>query len=113
MPFINAKVSVPLNEQKREAIKTAFGQSISVMEKGESYLMVGFEDEVPLYFSGEKQEKCAFVEIKVFGELDPDQASSMTEFVCKTMDMVLGIPGDRVYVTYQGISDWGWNGRNF
>ena len=113
MPFINTKVSVPLNEQKREAIKTAFGQSISVMGKGESFLMVGFEDEVPLYFGGEKQEKCAFVEIKVFGEVDPEQASSMTELVCKTMDMVLGIPADKVYVTYQGFTDWGWNGRNF
>ena len=25
----------------------------------------------------------------------------------------LGIPQDAVYVTYSGISDWGWNGRNF
>lgn len=113
MPFINAKVSVPLTEEKRIALKTAFGQSISVMGKGESFLMVGFEDEVPLYFGGEKQEKCAFVDIRVYGPVDPEQASSMTEFVCKTLDMVLGIPADKVYVTYQGVKDWGWNGKNF
>ena len=100
MPFINTKVSVPLTEEKRIAIKTALGQSIALMGKGESFLMVGFEENVPLYFGGEKQEKCAFVEIKVFGEVDPDQASAMTEMVCRTLDMVLGIPADKVYVTY-------------
>ena len=25
----------------------------------------------------------------------------------------LGIPGNAVYVTYHGVSDWGWNGQNF
>ena len=113
MPFINTKVSVPLTEEKRIAIKTALGESIALMGKGESFLMVGFEENVPLYFGGEKQEKCAFVEIKVFGEVDPGQASAMTEMVCRTLDMVLGIPADKVYVTYQGYTDWGWNGKNF
>lgn len=113
MPFINMKVNVPLTEEKRIALKTAFGESISVMGKGESYLMVGFEDDVPLYFGGEKQEKCAFVDIKVFGEVNPNQANQMTALVCSTLEMVLGIPAERTYVTYQGFSAWGWNGRNF
>lgn len=113
MPFINTKVSVPLTEEKRIALKAAFGESIAVMGKSESYLMVGFEDNVPLYFGGEKQEKSAYVDIKVFGEVNPDQANQMTALVCQTMEMVLGIPADKTYVTYQGISDWGWNGKNF
>ena len=113
MPFINAKVSVPLTEEKRVAIKTALGKSISVMGKGERFLMLGFEENVPLFLGGEKQEKCAFVDIKVFGEVNPDQANQMTALVCQTMEMVLGIPADKTYVTYQGLSDWGWNGRNF
>lgn len=113
MPFINTKVSVPLTEEKRIAIKTAFGESITVMGKGESFLMVGFEENVPMYFGGEKQEECAFVEIKVFGEVNPNQANQMTMLVCQTMEMVLGIPSNKTYVTYQGISDWGWNGKIF
>ena len=113
MPFINTKVSVPLTEEKRIAIKTAFGESITVMGKGESFLMVGFEENVPLYFAGEKEEKCAFVDVRVFGAVDPDQASDMTKLICQTLEMVLGIPASKTYVTYQGFADWGWNGRNF
>ena len=67
MPFINVKVSVPLTEEKRIAVKSALGQSIAVMGKSEDYLMVGFEENVPLYFAGEKEEKCAFVDVRVFG----------------------------------------------
>ena len=88
MPFINVKVSVPLTEEKRIAVKAALGKSIAVMGKSEDYLMVGFEENVPLYFAGEKEEKCAFVDVRVFGAVDPDQASDMTKLICQTLEMV-------------------------
>ena len=113
MPFINTKVSVPLTDEKRDAIKAELGQAIAVMGKGETYLMVGFEDNVPLYFGGEKQEKAAFVDIRVLGAVNPDQASAMTGKVCGILGDILGIPADKVYVTYQGVADWGWIGKNF
>ena len=31
MPFINVKVSIPLTEEKRIAVKTALGKSIEIM----------------------------------------------------------------------------------
>ena len=37
----------------------------------------------------------------------------MTAEICRIMNDELGIPADKVYVKYQGVSDWGWNGRNF
>lgn len=113
MPFINVKASVPLREEKREAVKAELGQAVTVMGKGESFLMVGFEENVPLYFGGEKQEKCAYVDVRVFGAVDPGQAGAMTGKVCDILGAELDIPADRVYVTYQGYADWGWNGKNF
>ena len=113
MPFINVKVNIPLTEEKRIAVKTALGKSIEAMGKSEDYLMVGFEENVPLYFAGEKEEKCAFVDVRVFGEVDPKQADDMTKLICQTLEMVLGIPASKTYVTYQGFTDWGWNGKNF
>ena len=113
MPFINVKVSIPLTEEKRIAVKAALGKSIEVMGKSEDYLMVGFEENVSLYFAGEKEEKCAFVDVRVFGAVDPKQADEMTMLICQTLEMVLGIPASKTYVTYQGFADWGWNGRNF
>ena len=113
MPFINVKVSIPLTEEKRIAVKTALGKAITVMGKSEDYLMVGFEENVPLYFAGQKEERCAFVDVRVFGTVDPKQADEMTMVICQTLEMVLGIQASKTYVTYQGFTDWGWNGRNF
>jgi hypothetical protein len=31
---------------------------------------------------------------------------------CTILSEELGIPGNAVYVTYHGVSDWGWNGTN-
>lgn len=113
MPFIDTKVTLPLTEEKKEAIKAKYGQAISVMNKTETYLMVGFEDNYDLYFGGNKLDKGAFVSVKVFGAAQPAACSEMTGNVCQILGEELGIPADKIYVTYQGLSDWGWNGSNF
>ena len=113
MPFIDSKITVSVSEEKREAIKAKFGEAISVLGKGESFLMVGFDDEYDLYFAGNKVEKGAYVAISLYGKASPDAYSRMSGEVCRILNEELGIPGDRVYVTYREVSDWGWNGRNF
>ena len=113
MPFIDSKISVSVPQEKKEAIKSRFGQAISVLGKGESFLMVGFDDNYDLFFAGNKVDKGAYVAISLYGKASPDAYSKMSGEVCKILEEELGIPGDRVYVTYREVSDWGWNGRNF
>ena len=113
MPFINSKVSVKLSQEKEEQIKAKLGQAISIIPgKSESWLMVGFEDEYKLYFKGEKCEKCAFVEVKIYGSASAAAYNQMTAEISRIYTEELGIPVDKIYVTYQEISDWGWNGGN-
>ena len=106
MPFINSKVTVKISQEKEEAITAIPGKS-------ESWLMVGFEDEYKLYFKGEKCEKAAFVEVKVYGGADSQAYNRMTAEICKIYEEELGIPSGNIYITYQGIADWGYNGANF
>ena len=37
----------------------------------------------------------------------------MTARICQLYADELGIPTNNIYVTYHGVNDWGWNGRNF
>ena len=53
------------------------------------------------------------IEAKVLGSVDPSASSKMTAKVCEILQAQLGIPGDTVYVSYFGTSNWGWNGSNF
>jgi len=41
MPFINSKITVPVPQEKREVIKTELGKAISLLNKPESFLMIG------------------------------------------------------------------------
>ena len=114
MPFINSKVTVKISPEKEEAIKKRLGQAIAIIPgKSESWLMVGFEDEYTLYFKGDKCEKAAFVEVKIYGSLNAGACDQMTAEICNIYGEELNIPASNIYVTYQGISDWGWNGGNF
>lgn len=113
MPFINSKVSVAMSEDQEKEIKTLLGQAItSIPGKSEAWLMVGFEDNYKLYFRGDNSQPMAFVEVSVYGQENPAAFDKLTGQICEIFGKVLGIAPDHIYVKYQAISSWGWNGGN-
>ena len=113
MPMISTKTTVELSPSKREILAKEYGKAISILGKPESYLMLGMEDNADLYFAGEKLEKGAFVSVQLFGSENPDACNKMTAKICEILEKELQIPGDKVYITYAGFKNWGWNGSNF
>lgn len=114
MPFINSKVNVKITKEQEESIKTKLGKAIELIPgKSETWLMVGFEDEYSLYFKGKSFEKIAFVEVKIFGKADSLAYEKLTKAICKIYEEELQIPSDHTYVTYEEITNWGYNGFNF
>lgn len=87
-------------------------KAIENLGKTESWLMVGFNGGIPLYFKGD-DAPAAFVDISVFGSSTDAQCEKMTAAVCGIIEKELGIPADRTYVKYSGTSQWGWNNMNF
>ena len=114
MPFINSKVSVSISEEQEKELKTRLGQAITLIPgKSESWLMTGFEDNYHLYFRGDNSQPIAFVEVKVFGGENPSAFDALTGEICKIFGEVLGIAADHIYVKYEAVKNWGWNGANF
>ena len=113
MPMIEAKVTMQLPAEKRDVLKAEFGKAISILGKPESYLMINLVENQDLYFGGKKLDKGAYVEIKVLGNVDSSSSNKMTAKICEILEKQLDIPGDAVYVSYFGTSNWGWNGSNF
>ena len=113
MPFIDSKITVALEEKQKEAVKAKLGEAVSLLGKTENFLMVGFKDNYDLYLGGDKLERGAFVSVSVYGRIDSEASGKMTGRICEILQDELGIPASNVYVSYQGIADWGWNGRNF
>ena len=114
MPYIGSKVTVALTEEKKEILKSELGKIITLIPgKSENYLMLGFEDNYSLYFKGEKLSLGAFVEVKVFGTSPASALEKVTQEICSLYLRELGIPSHCIYVKYEAVSDWGFNGNNF
>lgn len=114
MPYINSTVTVKLSEEKKETIKAKLGEIINeIPGKSEDWLMLGFSDNHTLYFRGEKKEKAAFIEIKIYGSTDRKYKNKVTENICNLLERELSIPKDNIYIAFQEIQDWGWNGALF
>ena len=113
MPFIDTKITIKLNTDKKEKLKEEFGKAIAVLTKTETYLMVGIDDNYELWLGGKKLEKGAYVSVSLYGSLSTENYNKMTGLICDILKAELGIPENTVYVTYHPIKDWGWNGSNF
>lgn len=113
MPFIDSKITVPVSQEKRDTLKAELGKAVAIVNKPESFLMLGFEDNYDLYMGGQKLDKGAYVEVSLFGNASSAAYNKMTAEICRIYEKELGIPGKAVYVTYHGVNDWGWNGQNF
>lgn len=114
MPFINSKISTKITEEQKTELKKKLGDAISIIPgKSESWLMLGFEDEYSLYFRGDNSQPIAFVEVSVFGTENKQAFSNLTAKICEIFGQVLGIASDHIYVKYEAVANWGWNGGNF
>lgn len=113
MPFIDLKITKKLTEEQKESIKSGLGKAVGLLHKPECYLMVGINDGYTLYFAGKKLGEGAYVEVSLFGSASPSDYEKMTAEVCNILKSEASVPSDKVYVTYHGVKDWGWNGSNF
>jgi hypothetical protein len=115
MPVIHTHVSSHLSSQQRDNIKTAYGKAITAIPgKSEGWLMCPFEDNMPIYFSGNDNEPAAYVEVNIFGsDVDPSVWEQLTRDITSTLGNEAGIAPNRIYIRYTATRDWGWNGSNF
>ncbi len=114
MPFINTKVSVKITDQQEERLKTELGKAISLIGgKSETWLMLNFEDECKMYFRGDNESPTAFIEVKIFGVASGAEYNRLTSKITEIISDNLNIAPDRVYIAYQEIEYWGYNGHNF
>ena len=112
MPYIETTTSVAISGKREAAIKERMGKAIELIPgKTESWLMLSFRDNVSMYFKGD-YEPCAIMQVKLFGTADEEAYANLTETLTDIIREELDIDPDRIYVAYEEINTWGWNGGN-
>jgi hypothetical protein len=112
MPYIKTTANVAIPREVREKIKTQLGRDAAIIGKTESWLMVEFRENAPLYFKG-TNEPSAMVSVDLFGAAGAGAYDKMTAAITGMLAEELGVPADRVFVKYSEYRHWGYNGRNF
>lgn len=114
MPYFEVQTSTKVKEENRETLYHELGKIIEfVPGKSESWVMVHLEDEAKMSFAGDGKEPAACVVVKTFGELENQYYDTLTHEICKSISGMLGVDPKRLYVTYESINHWGWDGANF
>lgn len=113
MPYLHAKTNGVITKEQEIRLKERFGEAIALLGKTENWLMVEMEDQCRLHFKGDGDIPAAFVEIRLFGKASASAYDAMTEAVTNIVEEELKIPGDRIYVQYEEVEHWGYDGSNF
>lgn len=113
MPFISTKTNVTITPEKETVLKEKFGRAISILGKGEGWLMLDFEGGHSLWFKGKNEMPMAIVDISLFGKATESAYDRMTGEITDILASELGISKDCIYVKYEEVKYWGWNGNNF
>lgn len=114
MPYISTKTNVEITKEKEVCIKEKLGEAIELIPgKSESWLMCAFEGKQSLYFKGDGESNIAFIEVKIFGKSTKEAYAALTKKITEIIKEELNISSDKIYVKYEEVSIWGWNGVNF
>ena len=113
MPYFHIATTQKLTDASKRQLQQEMGRIIEMVPgKSESWLMVQLHDEACLSFAG-TVAPAAVVTLKTFGELVPEQYDMLTAELCPRISVLLQTDPDRIYVIYEPITHWGWNGSNF
>ena len=113
MPYIEAKLSVNLDETQKNELQTKLTDVVSsAFSKPKAYIMAGIEDGKSLYMAEKKIEKGAYVSVSLLGSASRPACQNLTKNICDILSGY-GIDGSNVYVTYHPVDLWGWNGSMF
>lgn len=114
MPCIQTKTTVKLTSAQEDLLKAKFGKAIELLPgKTENWLMITFESNCHMYFKGKSKPDMAFVEVKLFGKASRQDYAKLTQELTGILQQELNIQPTQIYIKYEEVSTWGWNGNNF
>ena len=113
MPYIEAKLSVNLDENQRNELQVKLTDVVSAaFSKPKAYIMANIEDGKSLYMAEKKMEKGAYISVSLLGSASKPACQNLTRSICEILSSY-GIEGSNIYVTYHPVDLWGWNGSMF
>ena len=114
MPYIEAKLSIELNDSQKDELQAKLANAVSLaFSKPNAYIMTNIEDEKSLYMGEAKVEKGAYIVVRSLGSISKPSCQNATKEICEILTTNYGLNGSNIYITYHPVDMWGWNGSMF
>ena len=114
MPYIEAKLSIKLEDSQKEQLQTKLADAVSsAFSKPKTYIMTNIEDAKSLYMGGHKVDKGAYIVIRSLGSISKSSCQIATKEICSMLINDFALNGSNIYITYHSVELWGWNGSMF
>jgi phenylpyruvate tautomerase PptA (4-oxalocrotonate tautomerase family) len=111
MPYINTQTNVTVTNEQIKEMTAAFGKAIEIIPgKTEEWLMLRFNGDQVMAFRGDLDTPCCILEVEIAGKSTREYFNALTQELTAIMGKVLGIAPENVYVKYEEIDYWGYNG---
>ena len=114
MPYIQARLSIKLENEQKNELQTKLNSFVSeAFGKPVNYIMTEIVDSCSLYMAGKNTEKTAYISISLLGSAAKERCNIVTQKICNLLLSEYGFNSSNVYVTYHPTDLWGWNGMMF
>lgn len=114
MPFIQAKLTLQLNEAQKDELQNKLSCLVSdIFSKPQAYIMSEVETNCNLYMANKNLEKGAYISISLLGSATKQACQLLTKSICEVLKNDLDIDGSNIYITYHPTDLWGWNSMMF
>lgn len=111
MPYIDVNISKKLSDDEKYVLKAKLGELISIIPgKTEAVTMIGINDSYTMYMSGQKKEKLAFLNIKLYKSSEFEYKNELTKKIFEFFEKEYDIAGENIYMTFDEYDSWGTSG---
>lgn len=114
MPLLNIVTTATLDESQAAGLQAEASRLVAeVTGKPETYMMITLSQAGMLM--GGQPGPAAYLDLRAIGGLTPDVNRRLSEKLCRLLETSLGVPANRVYITFTDLpaTHWGWDGGTF
>ena len=80
MPFVNAKITLPIDDSEKEIIQSKLTDFVAVsLSKPREFIIVNIEDSQQIWFAGFKLERGAFISVRLMGNAEKSAYNELTK----------------------------------
>jgi len=107
MPYVQIRTSVKCTEEQLQTIKNAVSPAISLIPgKSEAVLMIEIVPDCRLFIAGNEDAPTAYVAVYCNNDNAREDLLPYSRVICETLNRVIGVPMNRIYITHQGRPEW-------